>query len=167
MYRPQFAYQTPDGCRDEDFIYFFDGSNTPALANDISNTSPFQIPLQLQQDAPFFWRGVKVNAIRETTNGNPAQYEAPNITVQFQDCYQNNLSDDLVPATQYGFSIVPVALNSGFILGAPVPLEGDIYCPPGGTVYVSITAPPLGSLPVNKYFVSLALYGVKRFKRCD
>ena len=60
-YRPQFAYATPPGCRDEDFVYYFDGSNVPLLAQNIGPGMEIDyIPLPLDQDAPFYWRGWKV-----------------------------------------------------------------------------------------------------------
>jgi hypothetical protein len=60
-YRPQFAYPTSRGCRDEDFVYYFDGSNVPLLANGLAAGVEIDyIPLPLDQDAPFYWRGWKV-----------------------------------------------------------------------------------------------------------
>jgi len=159
MYRPQFAYSTPPGCRDEEFVYYFDGSNTPMLATDVSPGLVIEhIPLVLQQDAPFYWRGVKVD-LRTGGGGGPTQ---PNISIRFRDCYQNDLMDNYIPATQWGFPQNPVTFNSGDYTGAPTPLESEIYCPRGGYIEFFINAPVLA----HPSYVFVSLFGVKRFKEC-
>ncbi len=159
MNRPQFAYSTPPGCRDEDFVYFFDGSNTPALNQDVSGQTILNVPLVLEQDAPFYWRGIKLG-LREPS---VPSYVLPNLSVQFRDCYENNLSDDLVPATQYGFPQNPLAFNSQVLTGPPFVLEPEIYCPPGGSMLFFLQAPTL----VAPSFLQISLLGVKRFKECS
>jgi hypothetical protein len=168
IYRPQFAYATPPGCRDQDFIYFFDGSNTPLLNQnfsglDLSNPSG-GIPLVLEQDTPFYWRGIKVGALRGVAASVTATYAAPNMTVRFKDNYENFLSDDMVPATEYGFPQNPMSINSSQLTGPPVPLDGDIYCPPGGVLWAYLKCPVLSEQ--DTWFPQLAFYGVKRFKEC-
>lgn len=167
IYRPQFAYATPPGCRDLDYVYFFDGSNTPMLNQNFSGvdlSAPTGgIPLVLEQDAPFFWRALKVNAFRKTSGGNPSSYVNPNCTVRFKDCYENFLSDDMVPAIQYGYPANSAALNNGLPSGIPVPIT-EIYTPPGGVVWFYIKVPTLGA---GSFFPQVALYGVKRFKECQ
>jgi hypothetical protein len=158
MYRPQFAYKTPEGCRDEDFVYYYDGSNTPQLNQNISGLTILNIPLTMQQDAPFYWRGIKVGMLEIDTG-----YVIPNVSVQFQDCYQNNLSDDMVPATQYAFPSNPVSFGSQLLTGPPFLLDPEIYCPPGGYILLFLQAPVLGDVS-DSYFLNVSLYGVKRFK---
>jgi hypothetical protein len=92
IYRPQFAYATPPGCRDIDYVYYFDGSNTPLLNQNVSGLTIPNIPLVLEQDAPFYWRGIKVNALRETNGGVPDSYEIPDLKVRFEDHLNNKLS---------------------------------------------------------------------------
>jgi len=160
MYRPQFAYPTPPGCRDEDFVYYFDGSNTPMLNKDISAGLVIEhIPLVLQQDAPFYWRGVKVD-LRPGSGSGPTQ---PNISIRFRDCYQNDLMDNYIPATQWGFAMNPVKFNNGDYQGPPVPLESEVYCPRGGVLEFFINSPVLA----NPSYVFVSLFGVKRFKECS
>lgn len=156
MYRPQFAYSTPPGCRDEDFVYYFDGSNIPLLNQSISGLTIPNIPLPLDQDAPFYWRGIKVD-IRTTGT------VAPNVQVKFQDCYQNDLSDGLVPATQYGFAQNPITFQGANYTGPPVPFEPEIYCPRGGYILLFLRAPALA----NPTFLFATLFGVKRFAGCN
>ena len=50
MNRPQFAFKdAPEGYEDQDFVYVFDASNTPALAQVLApGQSILNIPLQLQ-----------------------------------------------------------------------------------------------------------------------
>jgi hypothetical protein len=155
MYRPQFAYSTLPGCKDEDFVYFFDGSNTPFLNQSVSGLSIPYIPLILDQDAPFYWRGLKIDM--RTTDAVP-----PNVNVKLRDCYQNDLSDGLVPATQYGFPQNPVTFNGQNYTGAPAPLEPEIYCPRGGVILFFLEAPTLS----NPSYLSVTLFGVKRFTGC-
>ena len=165
MYRPQFAYATPEGCRDDEFTYSFDGSNTPLLNQDISGLTLRNIPLVLEQDAPFFWRGIKVGLMGQRVGGEPgtpAAYQFPDLAMKFQDCYQNDLSDGFIPATQYGFPSNPVSFLGSLLTGAPTPLDPEIYCPPGGYILLGIQAPTL-NIPS---FLVVTLYGVKRFKEC-
>ena len=166
MYRPQFAYATPEGCRDDEFTYSFDGSNTPLLNQNISGLTLRNIPLVLEQDAPFFWRGIKVGVLGSSSAGCPpvttVAYQFPDFAMKFQDCYQNDLSDGFVPATQYGFPQNPVAFLGSLLTGPPTVLDPEIYCPPGGYILLGIQVP---TLAIACYLV-VTLYGVKRFKEC-
>ena len=169
MYRPQFAYQTPPGCRDEEFAYFFDGSNTPMLAQDLDGKTVNNIPLVLQQDAPFYWRGIKVQMPYLTSlEGDPpvfAQFIEPaQLFLKFQDCYQNDLSGGFLRATEYGFGQNPWALGANAVpTGPPMLLDPEIYCPAGGYILLSILAGSTG----NNVRLEVALLGVKRFRECD
>lgn len=167
MYRPQFAYQTPDGCKDVEFAYFFDGSNTPLLYQDISGKRIDNIPLVMEQDAPFYWRGIKIGAQVSTSGPNGSvggitNYAVPNVSVKFQDCYQNNLSDNLIPATHYGFPMNPIQFFHSMLTGPPFLLDPEIYCPPGGYILLFLRAPTLS----GPTLLNVTLYGVKRFKDC-
>lgn len=160
MYRPQFAYETPSGCRDEEFVYYFDSSNTPQLAVDISGNRIDNIPLVLEQDAPFYWRGVKVDFI--SGSGGPGPM-APQLFCKFQDPYQNDLSDGLVPATHAFFAQNPVNFNTADYTGPCVLHEPEIYCPRGGVILFFVQAPILA----NPAFPFVSLFGVKRFQECS
>lgn len=159
MYRPQFPYPIPDGCRDEDFVYYFDGSNVPLLNQSVSGLSVPNIPLILEQDADFYWRGFSVGMY--TTGAGPVEVQ-PNVAVKFQDCYQNNLSEGLIPATQYAFPQNPVTFYNGMYNGPFVPLEPEIFCPRGGVILFFMQAPTLAS----PSYVMVSLFGVKRFQEC-
>ena len=156
IYRAQFCYPTPPGCRDEDFVYYFDGSNTPMLDQDVQGLRLANIPLPLQQDAPFYWRGIKVEL--RTGGGGPS---IPNFYVKFQDCYLNDLSDGLVSAVTYGFAQNPVIFGQADYTGAPVPLEPEIYCPAGGLIQFFLSCPTGTAV-----YPLVTLFGVKRFKDC-
>ena len=167
MYRPQFAYSTPPGCRDEDFVYTFDGSNVPMLYQDISGKTIDNVPLPLDRDAPFYWRGVKLATISSAagpngTVGGITGYSFPNVSVKFRDAYNNDLSDGLVPATQYAFSMNPLQFNNSMLTGPPFPLDPEIYCPAGGVLWFFLKAPTLAGATL----LSVTLFGVKRFKGC-
>lgn len=167
MHRPQFAYPAADGCRDEEFTYFFDGSNTPMLYTDISGKRIDDIPLMLERDAPFFWRGIKLAAVESAggpngTIGGVTGFAIPNVSVLFRDPYHNDLSDGLVPAVHYGFPSNPVAYGNALYTGVPFLLDPEIYCPPGGYILLFLEAPVLSSPTL----LEVTLYGVKRFKGC-
>ena len=160
MYRPQFAYQTPPKCRDEEFVYYFDGSNTPMLAIDLSTVTLIEhIPLVLEQDAPFYWRGVKAEI--RAAGGGPGQ---PDMAIRFRDCYQNDLMDNYVPATQWGFPMNPVSFNNGDYTGVPTLLESEIYCPRGGVLEFFVLP---GASLARQTYAFVTLFGVKRFKECS
>lgn len=159
MYRGQFAYSTPEGCRDEDFVYYFDGSNTPLLNQDFAvGLTVLNIPLPLQQDAPFYWRGFKVE--NRGAGGGPA---TPNLFCRFRDPYLNFLSEGMICAMNLGFAQNPFVFNGADYTGTPVPLEPEIYCPAGGLIQLDIIAPVTAGVTA---FPLVTLYGVKRFKEC-
>jgi hypothetical protein len=171
MYRPQFAYPTPPGCRDEEFLYSFDGSNTQMLNQDISTLTLRNIPLVLDQDAPFYWRGWKFNALRGATSpgGIPTAYAYKDVSIRLRDPYDNDLSNDWVPAVNYGDPInSPLQNNLTLLTGPPVLVEPEIYCPPGGVIlaFILATAVPGGG-KLGQWRASFGLYGVKRFKECN
>ena len=168
-HRPQFAYSTPPGCRDEEFTYTFDGSNTPMLYADISGRAISNIPFPLDRDAPFYWRGIKVALLSSAagpngTVGGITGYAFPEVYVKFRDCYENDLSDGLVAATQYAFPQNPVQPNNNSLLtGPPTPLDPEIYCPAGGVIFFFLRAPVLA----GPSLLSVTLYGMKRYKECN
>jgi hypothetical protein len=64
MYRPEFFYSTPPEFQDKDFIHYFDQTDNAQLLNALSlaaGQTILGIPLQLETDAPFFLRGIKIN----------------------------------------------------------------------------------------------------------
>jgi hypothetical protein len=126
IYRPQFPYPTPEGFQDEEFEYYYDSSNTPAL--NTANLSVGQIvaniPLPLQQDAPFFWRGLILD--------NPKAA----FGVRFRDAAGNYLSDDFVNVGLY--SPIPPGSQHPPVGNAPIAIEPEIPCPLGGVLYVDI-----------------------------
>lgn len=166
MYRPQFAFATPPGCRDVKFVYTFDAGNTLVLASDINGlTIPF-IQLPLEQDAPFVWRGIKAGPLRTIIAGVTTAYALPNYSLRFRDCYENDLTDNYVPATKYAAPMNPLAINSSELTGPPVPLDGEVFCPPGGVVQAFLQVPTLTSGGGQTYSTSFSLFGVKRFPEC-
>jgi hypothetical protein len=84
------------------------------------------------------------------------------VSVKFRDAYNNDLSDGLVPATQYAFSQNPLQFNNSLLTGPPTPLDPEIYCPAGGVLWLFLKAPTLSGATL----LSVTLFGVKRFKGC-
>jgi hypothetical protein len=123
-YRPQFAYPpAPGNCRDEEFEYYFDRTNTPGLAVTLTpGQQQNNIPLVLDKDAVFLCRGIKI--------GNPSSV----LGVQFKDPSGNPLSDNYEPAADYsGFSAQSVQPGA-----PPRALEPEIECPAGAALLLNI-----------------------------
>jgi hypothetical protein len=165
-YRPQFAYSTPAGCRDIPFVYTFDSSNTPYLAADINNKTIDFIQLALQQDAPFYWRATKLGPLRVIIGGVTSSYALPNYSVYFRDPYDNDLADGRIAAERSGFAENPLAFNSTMLTGPPVPMEQEVYCPPGGVITAFLKVPSLTAGGGQTYSTSFSFFGVKRYKEC-
>ena len=119
-YRPQYAYPPPPpGWRDEEFEYYFDQNNVPALAVIPSNL----IPLPLQQDAAYFIRGIQIS-------GN-----TQNLMVRLWTPDGMQLSQTLFEVDR-GYS---GTLNGNAPMGRlPVPLEPEIPCPAGGNLMIDL-----------------------------
>lgn len=122
-YRPQFPFSVPPDTQDKDFVHYFDQTNTPQLNNALSlavGATILQIPLQLEGDAPFTIRGIKVNG--------PA-----NFAIRIKDSFGNYLSDDFVPIPQeYGPEETSVFGSN------VVDFEPAFTCPLGSIVFVDV-----------------------------
>lgn len=146
MYRPQFAWKTPDGYQDQDFSASFDGNtNTPLLQGMIASGVFLQnIILPLQPDQFFLWRGWKVQSY---------SIIFLNLFFQFKDPAGNYLSPAPVPA---GHQVVPPG-RAGFGFQT-IPIEPEIPCPAGSNIVCYIVNPT----PVPVQLPRVVLYGVKR-----
>ena len=125
IYRPQFPYLTPEGFQDEEFHYYFDSNDQPALS--VGSLAVGQslsgIPLVLQTDAPFLWRGLIID--------NPSAAFA----VRFRAPDGTYLSDDFVPIGFY--SPIPPADHPP-VGNSPTVLDFEIPCEKGSVVYLDI-----------------------------
>jgi hypothetical protein len=159
-WRPQFVFSTPPGYRDEEFIYYFDRTNTPSLAAGATQ----DIGLTLQQDQPFVWRAWEIqNGAAATFNAFTGVLDG----VRWKDPYGNYLSFGFVPTALYtrASSGLPFLATGGLTPSAPftqglvVPIEPEIFCPAGAVI--TLYANPSVALATQGWQV--ALYGVKRF----
>jgi hypothetical protein len=150
-FRPQFVFPVPPDCRDEQFHYFFDSLTTPALSGTIPTLGTVDsIPLLLQPDTEFHWRGIKISGD-----------DGSSLAVMFQDPYGHFLSDTYVPANAYA---VPSGI--GNLIGSQtVPQESAIICPPGGVIWIYLQNPTAGTYTID---IEVTLLGVKRIRdtRC-
>lgn len=150
-YRPQFVFAVPAGFRDEQFHYAFSALNTPSLSGTLAaGQEVADIPLLLQSDTEFRWRGVK---IASTPAGS-------SLKARFRDCFGNFLSDEYVPINCYA---VGSGLG-GYIGTVPVPLEEELVCPPGGVVWLGLQNPT--AIPVS-LAITVSLFGVKRVQELE
>ena len=151
-FRPQFVFPCPSGYHDEQFHYSFSSANVAALNGSIPTLqSVNDIPLLLQPDTQFHWRGFKVSS---DSGGS-------SLSIQFKDPYGNYLSDGFVPVDAYG-----VGSGLGNYMGTEPPVvEGEIVCPPGGVVWAYLNNPTTGTVTID---IVITLFGVKRVKdlRC-
>lgn len=131
-YKPQFAYRTPKGFRDETYLVPFKFS-VPA-----DGLLHLGFPWQLDDDVPYILRGIIFPAIGtaqpffNTIETSPIAFPG---LCRITDTQGNPLSDGLVLALgawgQSGFSdaVTPTGINAfGF------PIEPEVICAPGGAV---------------------------------
>lgn len=122
-YRPQFAYPIVQG--DQDFDHYYDPNNVPALEVVVNAPSVLQVSLNLDPDAPFIWRGIKI-PMAEALFGLEVRFRDPNTG--------RALSDDFIPA--WLFAVPPS--SSAFDGGQSCILENEIECPSAGVVQVDL-----------------------------
>lgn len=119
MYRPQFSFsEAQQGTYDEDFVYSFDPYNTPALDIRFGPAEQLlRLPLQMQSDAAFIHRGLRMNPALTSFLG--AQLFFPDDTP---------LSDDLLPISAFSANT-----------GNPAPIiEAEMLSPAGASYQVNI-----------------------------
>lgn len=123
-YRPQYAYpEPPPGWAEEDFVYYFDSTNTPALAGLTANNPVLKIPLQMQADAEFRLRGIQIS-------GNVG-----NLYIRLYDAYGGELAQALAEADR----MYAGTENGPNPIGRlPVPFEPEIPCPAGGFLLIDL-----------------------------
>ena len=112
IYRPHFAYGTPEGCQDESYEYYFDITVQPG-------ETPAVVIGPLDKDAEYRWRGIRLNS--DAAVGQE-------VAVQFRAPFGDLLSDDLVNIQIYGEG----PFNGGG--GQAVAFDEEIICPPGCTI---------------------------------
>jgi hypothetical protein len=113
IYRSHFPYQTPAGCQDEPFEYYFDLTVQPG-------DTPALLLGPLDKDAEFRWRGVRINCY----DADPTQ----EVAVQFRDPFGEQLSDDLINIKIYATG----PFDGGG--GMAVPFDTEVVCPPGSVI---------------------------------
>lgn len=130
LYKPQWAYQTPDGYRDDFYVIPF-SFQVPA-----DGLLHLGFPVQLDDDVPYIVRGIIFPMIG---TAQPLYNQIPPLAfpglVRTWDSHGNPLAEGLVLAlgvwAQSGFSDAktPTGINAfGF------PIEPEVECSPGGAV---------------------------------
>ena len=151
LYRPQYAFETPRGFRDETFHYTFDKTNVAALGVILPTLQlRNDIILQLQNDAEFVCRAIKVVGAADERGGTPIS----NLDIWLKDPFGNYLSQTYVPISRYltgAGRAVPGRL--------PVIVEPEVMCPAGGMWTMYLYNPTTGSINPP----SITFFGVKRY----
>jgi hypothetical protein len=163
MYRPQFAYPTPDGYTDIDFEHYYDATTNPLLAPGAGYPDQIDnIPLLIDPDAPFHWRGIKIPNL-DGANG------PRNVGLRFRGPDGRHLSGpELSPGGGTLLSFVPIWLwgstpNNGDALtgGQCCILESEIICVPSSVIMVDQLSLTTGA---GYQVGAIILCGVKRYK---
>ncbi len=145
MFRPQYSYPpAPRGKEDETFHYSFDGTNTPLLGLSLAAGQYFNdIPLTLEQDAPFLCRGIKIRLATDPSN----------LWAKLKTPHGDYLQTVYVPLSLW-------ASGSGIAVAGQliVPMENEIECPAGSNWTLYLYNPTGDSVTPP----AVTLYGVKR-----
>lgn len=149
IYRPQFAFTTPRGFVDEQFNYSFDSTNVPVLGVPIAAGAFVEnITLQLQNDAEFVLRALKVQAPTSAPS---------NLYCTIRDPYGNYLSATPLPFADY------LTGGGGVSIGRmEVPFESEVIAPRGGFFQLALYNLTLGSVTPPAF----TLFGVNRREWC-
>ena len=148
MYRPQFAYPTPDGFVDEDFDHYYDNLSVPLLGG-MKTQEVRNIPLQLDTDADFLWRGIKIPSADANT--------PPNIGIQLRAPDGRYIMAGYVPIWLFGLQL---SQNPNYN-GPGSILEPEIYCPRGSTILLNL----FDFNNSNEEIGVITLTGVKRWSK--
>lgn len=117
-YRPQYAYPPPPpGWVDEEFEYYFDAVNTPALGMVPSN----QVVLLLQADAEYRIRAFEMS-------GDTGQ-----LAVRFWTA-----RGDVLSLVQIENDLAYSGTVNAPVGRLPVPLNDEVICPAGSALMVDI-----------------------------
>lgn len=156
IYVPQYTAPTPEGFRDVDFDHFYDALPSsgpyylPQLALTVGDPNPvLNIPLRIDPDAPFIWRGIKIGI--------------HNIGIRLRDPWGNFLCPDNQFVPMFLFSAAAVRQGTGES-GPGCVIEPETECPPQSVIYVdlfSFEAVPWTLGGPNQ----ILLTGVKRYRQ--
>jgi len=148
-FRPQFAFRTPPGFRDETFHYTFDATTNAALGVALAagQTSRDNY-LQGQNDAEFIVRAWRILMAAPGTS---------TLQIQIRDAFGNFLSFVSIPLNCY---LTPAgAPVVGFL---PVPMEPELVIPASGFLILDFVNLTTGAVTPPK----ITLSGVKRHPEC-
>lgn len=159
-YRPQFVpLPTPKGFTDVDFVAYFDAVSTPVLGMTLAaGAEQLDVPLQIENDADFICRGIKVALTLTAERGVPTlpqvQFKTPNgtpISSKFP------AFPPILNQSYLGGGLV--VLPAGALEIPTVPMDAEILCPAGSAWLMNVYNP--GILATLSGFV--AFFGVKRY----
>ena len=147
MYRPQWAYKTPDGYRDEPWAQCLSASAVPALGTIGGNAITPVFMVNFDRDADVWILGIAIDAGSNFRS----------IGVQFTDAYGYLLSDDFVGVDLYA---KPLGQNPDRGGGWVRTFNPPHLVPAGGTWQLAIKNfdNTTGSIP------DMELRGFKRFR---
>jgi hypothetical protein len=160
-YRPQFVpAPTPQGFHDVDFIAYFDAISTPVLGITLqAGAEQLDVPLQLENDADFIFRGIRILATlaSERGGGLPPRF-------QFK-------TPDGTPLSSK-FPALPPRLDQSYRAGGlnlgptgtyelpTVPTDAEVLCPASSAFLMNVYNPNAVPATLSGF---IAFFGVKRY----
>lgn len=146
VYRPQWAYSTPKGFHDEEWImgpFPLVVPGTGALA--------LNLPAQLDDDVPFYIRAIMIDSTLGTSEQDfPPQPFFAGALVRIRDTYGNPLT--AAGVNQTGAAVDDLVLGLGVWANQQNGLnafgfvvEPEVECSPGGSIIFDILAPTTGA----------------------
>ena len=160
-YRHQFVpAPTPQGFHDVDFIAYFDKVSTPVLGITLqANAEQLDVPLQLENDADFVFRGIRVylTLSEEIGAGAPprVQFKTPNGTPI------SSKFPALPPRLDQAYRAGGLNLGPTGVYELPtVPTDAEVLCPAGSAFLMNVYNPNAAPATLSGF---IAFFGVKRY----
>jgi len=162
MYRPQFAYPTPDGFTDQDCDQYFDGNNAPLLNLSGGPDLVSNIPLQLDKDADFLWRGIKIPNLRGIVLNLGIQLRGPDgryLSPSSQLIFPPGNTTVFIPVWLWAWQS---SQYDGLTGGPGCIIEPEIYCQKGSVIMLDYQNLTRGGGSID---FAVVLTGVKRWPK--
>lgn len=154
IYRPHFAYDTPENCTDEAYEYYYDLTSVVSVTIPIGGTVPSVLLGPIDKDAPFHWRGFRIQS-----NSDPEAIDNLDRGVQFR-VNGELLSDAPINLALYAQG---AGFAGQFQGGQSVVWDEEIVLPPGAVIESTWSAEIAGMTVDVLPYAGVTLWGIKRY----